>query len=550
MQTREALFGKLAESFDLVVIGGGCNGAGIAREAALRGLRVALLEQGDFASATSSSSSKLIHGGLRYLEQFELGLVFEAVSERRILLDMAPHLVKPLAFLFPVFGDSPRNLWTISAGLWLYEGLSLFRSPKRHRTLSRKKVHEVEPLLTVQGLKGAPIYYDCATDDARLTLETVLDAADLGATALNYTKVTGFEHREGKLVALECVDQLNPQRAPFRVEGRVFVNATGPWGDKTISLSTEAPPKAFLRPTKGIHFVVDAQRLPIQHAVVCFHPADKRLLFAIPWGERTYIGTTDTDFVDDPTDARARGADVDYLLEVMNTYFPDAALVRDDLIATWAGVRPLVASHEAAGESDVSREHRLIVGQDGLVSIMGGKLTTYRRIAEEVVDLAHDVGRLDDRAQRANAGTAQRPLPGGRAWPEGGGEALSAQLQELAPLSEAQAKHLAATLGTQALEWVSQLRRDPKLLQPLRADGPELMAQVKWAVEREAAQRLVDVLSRRTQIFYRDPQQGLGAMQAVAEYMAELLGWSAEEMEAELADYSAFVAKARAWQAE
>jgi glycerol-3-phosphate dehydrogenase len=543
---------RVAGDFDLLVIGGGINGAGIARDAARRGLRVLLAEQDDLASGTSSRSTKLVHGGLRYLEQLELSLVFEAVSERRTLMDIAPHLVNPLGFLFPVFQESRQNLTTLRAGMWLYDGLSLFRSPKLHRTLTPKEVAQEEPLLRGKGLTGAPLFYDCSTDDARLTLENALDAARLGAVIVTHAKVVGFRHDErGRLCGAELEDQSTKDRRP--VGASAMVNATGPWTDRTLDLSRPLE-RALLRPTKGVHIVVPADRLAVQHAVVCFHPDDGRVLFAIPWKDATYIGTTDTDWSGDPAKVAADSADVDYLIQAANAYFPTAHLTRQDVLSTWAGLRPLMrpVGKEGVSESAVSREHQVVVSPDGLITIAGGKLTTYRKIAEEVVDTAVRLLRLSGRITRTlpSAHTDRDPLPGAVGWPaDDDHDRVAARITEVAGpgLSPVSARHLADTLGMRGLELARWLHREPRLLEPLVPGRPEVLGQVAWAVEEELAATVSDVLMRRTQLYFRDTQQGLGAARRVADEMQRLLGWTEEQLETSIRDYEAEVALSRAW---
>ncbi|RME21489.1 MAG: glycerol-3-phosphate dehydrogenase [Deltaproteobacteria bacterium] len=536
--------------YDLLIIGGGITGSGAARDAARRGLRVALVEMNDLAFGTSSRSSKLVHGGLRYLEQGEFSLVFEAVTERRILMEIAPHLVNPLSFVFPVFKHSRRGVFTVNVGMWLYDGLSLFRSPKIHRNLSRKQVIQELPMLKQEGLRGAPLFYDCATDDARLTLESALDATRHGATVATWCKVLGFvRDGDGRIIGARVHDE--QARRELEVRAHAVINATGPWSDRTRSLAgSGAAPR--LRPTKGVHVVVDYERLPVQHAVVCFHPRDGRVLFAIPWGDRTYIGTTDTDYTDDPGEVCADRADVRYLIEASNDYFPAAALTEDDIIATWAGVRPLISEEGAAGESSVSREHDIRVDPDGLITIAGGKLTTYRKMAEEVVDKALGMlmvtghGRTDLREAR----TATEPLPGAVGWPEDDDhEAVARQVLDAADrrIGPDTARLLADTYGMRGLDVAARVAADPLLGARLVPDRPEILAQVDFAVTEELAETVRDVLIRRTQLFFRDHDQGLGASDAVAERMAELLGWSEDRMTREVLAYQAEVARSRRW---
>ncbi len=543
---RQALGGP----FDLLIIGGGITGAGAARDAAHRGLRVALLDQGDLASGTSSRSSKLVHGGLRYLEHGEFSLVFEAVAERRILQEIAPHLVNPLPFLFPVYDSSRRGVFTVNVGMWLYDGLSLFRSPKIHKKLSVREVKKAEPRLRVKGLKGAPVYYDCATDDARLTLETALDAATRGAVIATYTRVTGFIRGPGgRVQGVTAEDQISGQT--LRIEAPVVINATGPWSDRTRGLDGHIQSDR-LRPTKGIHIVVDAERLSISHAVVGFQPRDGRVFFVIPWGERTYIGTTDTDFQGDPADVYATGTDVDYLVEATGFYFPDNAITRDDVISTWAGVRPLISEEDAASESSVSREHLIRLDSDGLITIAGGKLTTYRRMGAEVVDKAVDLLRmLGHPMDLRPADTGVEPLPGAVGWPpDDDHEAVARQVQEAGAgaVDMETARHLANTLGMRGLDVAELAAADPALAARLVAGRPEILAQVAHAVERELAATLSDFLLRRSQLFYRDLNQGLGAVDMVAGLMAERLGWDPARVRREVDAYQAEVARSRQWQ--
>jgi glycerol-3-phosphate dehydrogenase len=554
MPTRREMWDRLGGEFDLLVVGGGINGCGIARDAAMRGLRVALVEMQDFAFGTSSRSSKLVHGGLRYLEQYEFGLVFEAVSERRVLMDIAPHLVHPLGFLFPVYKGSRQPLWLLNAGMWLYDGLSLFRSPKIHRTLDRRQVEQVEPTLRAEDLQGAPLYYDCSTDDARLTLENAIDAARLGAVVSSHCKVVRFLTAEsGELCGAVVED--DETGATVEVRALAVVNATGPWTDRTMALSASSEARAQLRPTKGVHIVVDRARLPVQHAVVCFHPEDGRVLFAVPWGDRTYVGTTDTDDPVDPSQVHATAADVDYLLEAANAYFPSQLLTTDDVLSTWAGLRPLMRpSGEVEGgqESSVSREHQILVAHDGLITIAGGKLTTYRRMSAEVVDtvVKRLKGRLSGRLRAAPTG--KQPLPGGVGWPHDDeiSGLLAAVSAAAGGLPDDVVAHLVEVYGVRAAQVAALVREEPASAQRLVDGRPEIVAQIDWAVREEMAAEVADFLVRRSQLFYRDAEQGLGAVPVVAARMAGLLGWSEQRRARSEEHYREVVRTARAWRGE
>jgi glycerol-3-phosphate dehydrogenase len=537
-------------SFDLLVIGGGITGAGVARDAARRGLRVVLVEQADLAQGTSSRSSKLVHGGLRYLEQGELGLVFESVSERRVLMDIAPHLVRPLPFLFPVFKKSHQSAIILDMGMWLYDGLSLFRSPRRHRRLSPDDVAVEEPALEQDGLKSAELYYDCATDDARLTLETALDAVEAGAVVLSRCRVEGFVRGSGQWVRGALLRDL-VGKTSFELAAAVVVNATGPWADRTRSLAGRE--STLLRPTKGVHIVVDRAKLPINFANVILHPTDSRIMFAIPWGDRSYIGTTDTDWSGDPDDVAATASDVRYCLAAAGSYFPGHPLLPSDVIATWAGLRPLIGQ-EGVTESKVSREHHVVTDPDGLVTVAGGKLTTYRRMAAEAVDRALDVMRLSGHPldHLEHAKTDREALPGAVGWPEGDPEEeVAASIREVSGnrLSRETARLFAETYGMRGIDLALLVAARPELGETLVDGRPEVAAQVEWAVTRELATTLADVLVRRTTIHLKDFDQGLGCMRRVAAQMRIMLGWDEARSEQEVADYEAEVAKSRAWRA-
>jgi glycerol-3-phosphate dehydrogenase len=554
MNSRHTHLQRLADSsapYDIVIIGGGINGAGIARDASRRGLRVCLVEQADLATGTSSRSSKLVHGGLRYLEQYQFGLVFESVSERRVLMKIAPHLVQPLPFLFPVYRPSKRPMFVVSAGMLMYEALALFRSPGRPRRNSAKLLRTLEPMLSQARLVGAPMYYDCATDDARLTLETALDAADHGATILTYTRALSMERdSEGRVQGVR-VRSLQ-EGTEHEIACRVVANASGPWVDETMNVVASRPRRS-LRPTKGCHIVVPHSRLPLRHAVVMQHPHDKRVLFGIPWGDSTYIGTTDTDFKGDPASVFTDGRDVAYLLESTDVYFPDAALTPDDIISTWAGLRPLLGPPEGAdvSESAISREHHIDTTDDGVVTVAGGKLTTYRLMCAEVVDAALKWAEKHGRALTVKqaAATGSNPLPGAAGWARQTSFLyIAAQVQGAVPaLTGETAMLLARTYGTRAPQVAALAAAEPALAQPIVPGRPEIMAQIRFGVEHELLATVTDAIKQRTQLFYRDADQGLGAVDAVGDYMATLLGWDAAQTAASKQAYRDDVALSRRW---
>jgi glycerol-3-phosphate dehydrogenase len=552
MESREQRWHRLGrEQFDVLVIGGGITGAGAVRDAARRGLRVALVEAEDFAYGTSSRSSKLVHGGLRYLEHGEFSLVFEAVSERRVLQNIAPHLVNPLGFLFPIYASSKRGVNTIRVGLWLYDGLSLFRSPRLHRTLSRKQVQVEEPQLNVDQLKGCPLYFDCATDDARLTLETILDATACGAVPITYARVEGLVRDEkGRIAGAQVRDRLHDRITTVRAT--TVINATGPWTDRTRSMGQGGKP--LLSPTKGVHMVVDKRRLHLNNAVVLRHPDDARVMFAIPWGDRTYVGTTDTFYDGDPADVCASSEDVDYLLAATNAFFPRVGLTRDDVIATWAGLRPLI-SEDSENASSVSREHEIVMDSDGLITIAGGKLTTFRRMGAEVISRALELMALLGKVPEGvrDAHTGREPLPGAVGWPEDDNhEAVQQQAFEAGggAVDLEQARYLVDHYGTRGIDLARLMLDKPRLQERLVQGRPETLALVDWSIDMEMACTVRDVLIRRTQLYYRDYDQGLGAAEQVADHMADRLGWSEERRTNEVLAYQQEVTRSRRWRSD
>jgi glycerol-3-phosphate dehydrogenase len=536
--------------FDLVVIGGGIVGAGVARDAALRGLSVALFEKADYGGGTTSGSTRLIHGGLRYLEMFDFRLVRLDLREREILLRIAPHLVRPLEFLLPFYGLNPFHRTRMRAGLFLYDLLSYDKSLPSRSRLTRDEVIKREPHLSKRGLKGAASYFDAqASLPERLCLENILDACAHGARAYNYAEVTGAIHEgggsfaagrgSGRVTGVRVRDRLTNTDADgandVEVRARFVVNASGPWFDRVEGALT-GDLKRHIRTTKGIHIAVPPM---IKSAMALESAVDGRLVFAIPWLGYTWIGTTDTDFDDDPANVRADRADVDYLLRSMRPYFKELDASR--IHFTNAGVRALVM--EEGSESSVSRLHKISDDAEarrrGLIEILGGKLTGYRAIAEEVTDLAC---RLLDRREKCV--TAETPLPGARgagaAGATGGARGALPAITGAAPVAREVVAHLEARYGTRSADILHLIAADPALGAPVAPGYPEVIAQVIFAAREEHAVLLDDVMQRRTSLgFSRD--QGQAAVRAVARWMALELGWSDSRREAEIEYYRARV---------
>lgn len=541
-QSRAAALASMDDAaVDLLVVGGGITGAGIARDAALRGFRTALVDKSDFGAGTSSNSSRLIHGGIRYLEQGALRLVFEASHERRVLLRIAPHLVRPLGFLFPLYRGGRVPSWKLRAGMWLYDLLSLFRNVRWHRWLRPKTVRRVEPALRDRGLVGAALYYDAQADDARLVLATMRAAARAGALVANYAAVTSLLKPDGRVRGAVVQDVLSGQT--FTVRANVVVNAAGPWSDEVRRLDDpQAVP--LLRPTKGAHVAVPRRRIANQHAVTLLSQIDGRVMFVLPWGDLSYIGTTDTDADSSPDALGVTAADVTYLLRTANAAFPDAHLAPTDVVSAWAGLRPLLNQDNRSNPSQVSREHHVVESPHGLITIAGGKLTTYRVMARDVVDrVSKRLHELDGRPLAARAATDRLPLPGGEA----------ADLQVLVEAarargaSDATAQHLVAFYGSEAAAVLNVVDRDRELGEPIVAGRPEIWAEVTYAIEREMAVRIQDVLLRRLHLFYESRDQARALGPAVALRMSKLLDWDDARQAEELRDYFSVVERSQAF---
>jgi len=540
-----------APSYDLVVIGGGITGVGIARDAALRGLKVALFEKGDYASGTSSKSSKLVHGGLRYLEHGEIGLVFESVSERRVQTRVAPHLVRPLPFIIPIYKGAKPGLELMNVGLWIYDSLALFRAPRLHKTFrGTQAALALEPQLRPEGLRGALEYYDCATDDARLVLENAIDARDLGADCHTYTEVTRFERRaDGRITGVEIRDRLTGSSSI--VTARVVVLAAGAWTDEMIRRFEIPMDRPLLRRTKGVHIVIPRERLPLARAITLISPVDRRVIFAIPWRERTVLGTTDTDFTGSADEVAADADDVQYLCNSGNGYFPGANLIPADVISTWAGLRPLIAAPPNVDESEISREHEVFSRPDGLVIIAGGKLTTYRRMAHEAVDKTLALlGELGEPTAANRANTKDRPLPGAAGLEQTdleGVAAIGRRLMDTHGLDADTATHLCGVYGMRAPTLAQRITADRTLGERIDPELPYVWAEVEFAATHDLARTVEDVLARRVPLLLVSRDQGLGASERVADVLGKLHAWTPAQRAQMLDEYRAEVALSRRW---
>ena len=474
-------FSALGEAvFDVLVVGGGIFGAGIARDGALRGLRVALIDKADFASGTSSRSSKLIHGGFRYLEQAAYRLVMESCRERQILQKIAPHLVKPLPFLLPVYQGAQRSLGKMRLGMALYDALALYRNTARHRGLSAAATVEKEPQLATQGLRGSIMYYDCQEDDARFCVENVLHAVQLGAECLNYCELSGFVSQNGAIVAAKVEDRIGSNS--IEVRAKCFINAAGPWVDRVAGLGGAGG--SYLKPTKGVHILLP--KLTEQHAIAFQAKRDGRIMFVLPWNDCTIVGTTDTDYSGDPDDVHAEASDIEYILAEVRALFPEIRVDYSDVITTFAGLRPLLHRGNGTNPSARSREWQIIQHGANFMSIAGGKYTTYRAEAEKIVDEL--LRKLGQKAR--DCATAATPLP------------------QHVPIAD-----------------------------QVIAESPKVYASdIRRACEEELATNVEDVMRRRTSLAlsrFGGPETAA----IVARIMASCMGWSDAQMRNSLQHY-------------
>ena len=514
-----------AEEFDVVVVGGGITGAGCALDAASRGLRTALVERGDFAIGTSSRSSKLVHGGVRYLEQKEFGLVREALAERQIALRNAPHLVHVLPFLIPVLtrdGLIDRRIARLLGGvLWMYDLSGGLRIKKAHRRMSRDDALARVPTLRPESLASAYLYFDAQADDARLTLAIARTAADFGAAVVNYVTLVDLEKNGAGEVTAATV---RTGDRTFTVRARTIVNATGVWSDEVRALDEGRHPDS-IRPAKGIHITVPWHLVRNRIAVVVPVPKDRRSVFVVPWGDNgegdhafTYIGTTDTDYDGPLDDPQCTPDDIAYLLRAINASVTTTITERD-VLGTWAGLRPLVRDAGSERTADLSRRHSVRVSDSGVVTVTGGKLTTYRRMAADAVDEVMD---LLDRKGRSR--TKAVKLHGATGW----------DAPDLPPL-------LAGRYGADARSVLALVRAEPALGEPIVPGLEYVRAEVLYAVRNEMAQTVDDVLSRRTRARLLARDASADAADDVAALMASELEWSDAEQRKQVEHYRALV---------
>ncbi len=535
-ERRAALAALAATELDVLVVGGGVVGAGTALDAVTRGLSVGMVEARDWASGTSSRSSKLIHGGLRYLEMLDFALVREALKERGLLIErLAPHLVRPVPFLYPLTGRAWERVYA-GSGVALYDAMSYSSGHGRglppHRHLTRRHALRIAPSLKKDALVGAIQYYDAQVDDARFVTTLVRSAASFGAHVANRTRVVGFL-REGERVTGAVVrDEESGEQ--FEIKAAQVVNATGVWTDETQAMVGERG-KFHVTASKGVHLVVPKDRIQSSSGIIL--RTEKSVLFVIPWGRHWIIGTTDTSWNLDKAHPAASATDIDYVLSHVNKVLR-TELTREDVEGVYAGLRPLL-SGESDETSKLSREHIVAHAAPGLVVVAGGKYTTYRVMAADAVDAA--LHGLDRRGPASCTDTV--PLLGADGYP-----ALwnaRTRIAAASGLHVARIEHLLHRYGSLAEEVIALVEKDRALGQPLEGADDYLRAEIVYAASHEGANHLEDVLARRTRISFETFDRGVGSARPAAELMAATLGWDDERLEREIAHYTAQIAAER-----
>ena len=527
-----------AAPFDVLVVGGGITGCGVALDAASRGLRVALVERHDFASGTSSKSSKLVHGGLRYLQQGDIRLVYEALHERRRLLRNAPHLVSIPPFLLPIFTKdgliNAKLARAMGTAMWLYDLTGGWRIGKRHRRLKRDEALERMPTLAAERLAAGYLFYDCRADDARLTL-TLARTAALGhdAVVVNRASATGLRHRpDGRVAGAE----IHVDGRSVAVDASVVINATGVWVDELRTMDEGQDPD-MIRPAKGMHITVPWDKVRNEVAVILPVPKDKRSIFVVREGDLCYVGTTDTDYDGPLDDPQCTSDDIDYLLSTLNAWSTEH-IERSDVVGTWAGLRPLVRGASSERTADLSRRHSVVTSDHGLVTVTGGKLTTYREMAADTVDAAVKV--LPDGIDAGRSRTKRLPLRG---------HDHRRELQRWVKrgiVTQAVADHLDGRYGGDARVVLAMLEGDASLARPLVPGLPYLRAEAVYAARHEMATTVDDVLSRRTRARLWARDDSAASADDVAELIGGVLGWDQAQRTEAAAAYRASIEAERA----
>lgn len=534
--SRGAQLARLAsESFDVLIVGGGITGAGIAWDAASRGLRVALIERADFASGTSSRSSKLIHGGLRYLAQGHLGLTREALGERGRLQRLAPHLVELLPFTFPVFSGVAERA-KLTAGLWLYDAFAAGSGAPRHSWLDKAATLSLAPGLASDQLAGAFVYRDARTDDARLVVEVLRAAVAEGAAISNYLPMQGLLMAKGRIIGVAAEDQVTGE--PLEIQARTVVLAAGVWLDHLLPPTSGEGRR--VRPAKGVHLFLNSGPLPPTTALYLSTTSDGRLIFVVPWLGKIMVGTTDTPYSGDLATPRATKEDVRYLLAAVNRAFPSADLSTADVLSTQAGLRPLVSLGEGAERrtTSLSREERIFELEKGVIGVAGGKLTTFRRMAEKVVDVV--AKRLADTRAIGSSRTAHQPLSGFARAMDGDAYVSwrEAALAGLPQPAQAMRARLIARYGAHYPAVEGLVHEEPHLGEALAPGQPFLKAEALFAVRHEQAVTIGDVLAQRLRLSLLVADHGQTTVSTVADMLTSHHGWTGSRRKAAIEAYA------------
>ncbi|MEK6578395.1 MAG: glycerol-3-phosphate dehydrogenase/oxidase [Bdellovibrionota bacterium] len=531
---QEALLKFREQTFDFLIIGGGITGAAVARDAASRGLKVAVVEKNDFAFGTSSRSSKLIHGGLRYLENFEFRLVFEALTERALLLRTAPHMVRPLPFYFPVYEGDPHGKGIIAMGMWLYDLLALFRTPGAHKNLSRQGLLDLIPFLRSEGLSGGFRYYDASMWDDALAIQTLRSAHEMGAQVANYVEALNPIFEGERISGFRCKDleALSSAVAEFDIKARRVILCAGPWTDRVGSRLSSAW-KPWLKPSKGVHLVFDIKRIPVPGAMVMSHPEDGRISFVIPrpdFGAGVVIvGTTDDPAPQDPDQLGIEKSEVKYLMRLLHRYFPILNLTTGDIVSAYVGIRPLMDTG-AATLQKISREHHIDLGPGGTTIVAGGKYTTHRMMGKEIVDFTLKDWR---RASGQNKGPA---FPLGLRKSETRSPVFYKALPKA--VAEARAKGIKSEHKIPE-ELFSRYGADAIAVADLDSNStfpvglPLLAAQLKYTIRNEMVMHLEDFFIRRVPLFLSRSDHGLPWAEVLSKVWASELGKGEKETLAE-----------------
>ncbi|TXT53173.1 MAG: Glycerol-3-phosphate dehydrogenase [Promethearchaeota archaeon] len=534
---REAIVNRIKTiTYDIIVIGGGITGAGVAREATMRGLKVCLLEKQDFAAGTSSRSSKLAHGGIRYLGQGEMGLVKEATTERNWMRHHCT-TVRPIPFLFVAWEGEKYKMRDIKAATKMYDFLSdrneEFKNYKKRKILSPEKVVESEPEIKKEGNNGGVIYYDNNVDDARLTIETLKEAVIRGADIINYCEVMGYLEEEGTIKGVQCKDLEDNKE--FEVKTTLVVNATGIWTDELLNQYPDDVPEPLIRPTKGVHLVYKQEHVKNKMATIITSITDRRAFFVLPRGDFTIIGTTDTDYKGDLANPYCNKEDADYLITSVKHYFPTAELEYKNLLATYAGIRPLVRE-KGVSESDVSRKHIIFFNKKGLLTISGGKLTTWRKMAEDLFEKVEEkqifsnISREKDFSKQKFSVSMDKDE-----WEQ--------ELQNSGvELEKKSADYLYRQYERGALKIIELIKDNSELKTRILEGYDFIKAEILYLLRHELTPHLIDVFCRRTEMsLFIDHRKQKEAAQVVAGIMAEEYKWSAETKEKEVSRYVDYI---------